>query len=102
MENVACCGARFVDFGSLLGAFSLVGDGSVEDGVVEAGYVGRDGCGAHVEDDDLVRAFLEPWAGNVEGLLGADVPEASDGVAVDPDGSFAEGVGVEEGIASLG
>ena len=42
---------------------------------------------------------MEPGAGDVEGLLGADVPEAADGVAVDPEGSFAEGAVVEESVA---
>ena len=85
----------------LLFAGGLVGDGAVEDGLGESGYVsGR--WWEEVEDDDLVCAFAEPGGRDVEGLLGADVPEAAYGVAVDPEGSLAEGVDVEEGVAGLG
>jgi hypothetical protein len=68
--------------------------------VVEAGDVGGR-LGDHVEDYDLVGTLLEPGAGDVEGLLGAYVPEAAYGVAVDPEGSFAEVVDVEEGVSGL-
>ena len=53
----------------------------------------------HIEDDDLVGAGFEPGAGDVEGLLRADVPEAAEVVAVDPDCALAEGGDVEEGVA---
>ncbi len=52
-----------------------------------------------VEDYDFIVAFAEPGTGDEEGVLGADVPEAADGVAVDPEGSFAEFADVEEGVA---
>ena len=55
-----------------------------------------------VEDDDLVFAGAEPWAGDVEGLLRADVPEAADRVAVDPESSLGEVADVEEGVAGGG
>ena len=45
---------------------------------------------------------MEPGAGDKEGLLRADVPEAADGVAVDPEGAFAEVADVEEGVAGGG
>jgi hypothetical protein len=76
-----------------------VDDGAVEDGGCEACDGWNAGRGCEVEDYDFVGALMEPGAGDVEGLLGADVPEAADGVAVDPEGSFAEGAVVEESVA---
>ncbi len=69
--------------------------------MVQAGDVGVR-LGDHVEDDEFVGSLAEPWAGDVEGLLRAYVPEAAYGVAVDPEFPFAEGVGVEEGVSGLG
>ena len=68
----------------------------------QSGDVGVLGLGSEVEDDDLVAAFVEPGAGDVEGLLRAGVPEAADDVAVDPEGAFAEVADVEEGVAGVG
>ena len=79
-----------------------VDDGAVEDGGGETCDGWDVGCGGEVEDDDFVGAFAEPGAGDEEGLLRADVPEAADGVAVDPEGSFAEVADVEEGVAGGG
>ena len=50
----------------------------------------------------MIVAFAEPGAGDEEGVLGTDVPETADGVAVDPEGSFAEFADVEEGVAAGG
>ncbi len=74
----------------------------VEDWGGEAGYGGVVGGRLEVEDDDFVFACAEPGAGDVEGLLGAYVPEAADGVAVDPEGSLGEVADVEEGVAGGG
>ena len=72
-------------------------DGAVEERVVEGGE--RKGTfGFQVEDDDLVVAFFEPGAGDIERLLRADVPIAAERVAVDPDRSFAEGAHVEKRV----
>jgi hypothetical protein len=86
----------------LLGGGAGVDHGTVEDGGGETLYAGNAGGGSEVEDDDFVGAFIQPGTGDVEGLLGADVPEAADGVAVDPEGAFAEGADVEEGVAGDG
>src|SRR5258708_1829525 len=85
----------------LLTVAGLVAYGCVEDGVVEAldGFV----CGGkHVKDDDFVCAGPEPGAGEVERLLRANVPEAAEVVAVDPDDAFAEMAEVEEGARGCG
>ena len=63
---------------------------------------GDAGGWSEVEDYDFVGAFMEPGIGDEEGLLGADVPETADGVAVDPEGSFAEFADVKEGVACGG
>lgn len=41
-----------------------------------------------IEDHDLVGAFVQPWAGNVEGLLWTNTPESAQVVTVDPGGTF--------------
>ena len=75
-------------------------DGAVEDGGGFSFY-GFVGAACEVEDDDFVGALVEPGGGDVEGLLGADVPDAAQGVAVDPDEAFGERAGVQEGIGDL-
>src|SRR5580692_7694238 len=86
----------------LLGVGAGIDDGAVEDWGGEAGdgsdvevYEGRvaggrrvAGGGSQVKDDDFVVALAEPGAGDVEGLLRADVPETTDGATVDPEGAF--------------
>src|SRR5580698_153574 len=54
-----------------------------------------------IENDYVVLAFVQPRAGQVESHLGADVPDAAQRVAVDPDEAFGECAGVEEGVAYL-
>ena len=54
-----------------------------------------------IEEDDFVAAGLEERRGQVERFLRADVPEAAEGAAVDPDHAFAELAGVEEGVGRV-
>src|SRR4029078_2266053 len=71
----------------------------VEDRVAEAAQVVLLRAAVDVEDEDLVRALLQPAAGQVERLLRADVPVAAERVAVDPDGALGELARVEERVA---
>src|ERR1700733_5496924 len=43
-----------------------------------------------IKDHDLVLAFFQPDARDVECLLRANVPVAAEGVAIDPDRAFAQ------------
>lgn len=71
------------------------------EGFGDGGGIGLEGGAYDIEDDDLVFAFFEPTAGNIEGLLGANGPEAANGVTIDVDLTFAPGFHVEEGITGL-
>ena len=44
---------------------------------------------------------MQPWAGQIEGPLWADIPDAAEGVAIDPDKTLHECAGIEECVASL-
>ena len=44
---------------------------------------------------------MQPGAGQVKRLLRPDVPNAAEGMSVDPDESFGEFTGIEEGVAGL-
>ena len=68
----------------------------------ETGDLGWVVGGEEVEDEDFVASFAKPGTGDVEGLLGAYVPEAADGVIVDPESAFSEVADVEEGVAGGG
>ena len=41
---------------------------------------------------------MQEGGGQVEGLLRADVPEAAEGAAVDPDHAFSQLAGIEKGV----
>src|SRR5579862_4257315 len=61
-----------------------------------------DGGAAHavsIEDNHVVRACMQPRAGQVERLLRTDVPDAPQRPTVDPDKAFGRAVGVEKRIA---
>src|ERR1017187_6229846 len=71
------------------------------------GFVDRIGGGLNgtraalfqIEDDDLVRAWLEPWRRHEEALLRADAPVAAQVLTVDPDDAFAPSAHIQEGVA---
>src|SRR4029077_10240909 len=73
----------------------------VKQRVVESGQL-RGACSFYVEYYDLVVAVFEPHARHIESLLRTDVPEAPDGVTVDPHRAFAKGANVEKGVSCLG
>src|ERR1039458_5616324 len=52
-----------------------------------------------IEDDDLVRASLEPRCRHEEALLRTDAPVAAQVVTVDPDDAFAPSAHIQEGVA---
>ena len=66
-----------------------------------AGYF-RAGFLLKIENRHRVRAFVQPAAGNVIRLLRTDLPDAANGVAIDPKQSFPQLAYIEEGIADFG
>jgi len=80
----------------LFGRMEFVEDGFGEaaESEASAGFGGE-----HIEDDDFVFADAKEGRGEIESLLRADVPDAAERVAVDPDDAFREGARVEERVA---
>src|ERR1039458_5471205 len=72
--------------------------GRLIDGI-GGGLNGTGGGVFQIEDDDLIRAGLEPRRRHEKALLRADAPVAAQVVTVDPDDAFAPSAHLEEGVA---
>src|ERR1017187_9653773 len=72
--------------------------GRLIDGI-DGGFNGTRAALFQIEDDDLIRAGLEPRRRHEEALLRADAPVAAQVVTVDPDDAFAPSAHIEEGVA---
>lgn len=61
----------------------------------------RVGFFIQIKNSNSIRSLMQPASGYVIGLLGADIPDAADRVAVDPQQSFSQLTDIEVSISDL-
>ena len=93
--------SRFILLLCLLWIVTVVGRRTIKDRLLQPAQLGSAVVIIEFKQRDLVVAFLQPRCRQVNGILRAYVPEASQRVTVNPDETFAQRSHVEIRVSSL-